>query len=70
MLEHFEESTDKKIDYRGKHVSVIIRYGHEYAYVNGIFMGDTDKHFIVKNSKNKVFYIHKNKILHHIFKEE
>ena len=70
MFEHFEESTDKKIDCRGKYVSVIIRYGSKYAYINGIFIGDTDEYFIVKNSKNKVFYIHKNRILYHIFKED
>ncbi|MFL0194900.1 hypothetical protein ACJDU8_04825 [Clostridium sp. WILCCON 0269] len=69
MSEHLDESTDKKIDAIGKYVSVMIEYGHRHSYINGIFLGETNDHFIVKDSKNKITYIHKNKIICHIFKE-
>jgi hypothetical protein len=69
MLESFEEITDKKIEYKEKDVSVMIQYGDEYAYINGTYLGETDEHFIVKNSKNKIYYIYKNKIIYHVFKE-
>lgn len=67
MSDHFEESTDKKVDYRGKYISVMIEYGHKHSYINGIFLGETSEHLIVKDNKNKVIYIHKNKIIYHIF---
>ncbi|MFT8315084.1 MAG: hypothetical protein ABF633_12700 [Clostridium sp.] len=69
MVEHLEESSDKKIDGIGKYVSVMIEYGHRHSYINGIFLGETSEHFIVKDSKNKVVYIRKNKIICHIFEE-
>jgi hypothetical protein len=69
MLESFEEIADEKIECKGKYVSVMIQYGNEYAYINGTFLGETDEHFIVKNNKNKIYYIYKSKILYHNFKE-
>jgi hypothetical protein len=70
MLEPFEESTHKKMDYTGKYVSVMIQYGNEHSYINGTFLGETEEHFIVKNSKNKAVYIHKPKIIYHTFQEK
>lgn len=69
MLEHLEESTDKKIDGTGKYVSVMVEYGRKHLYINGIFLGETSEHFLVKDSKNKVIYIHKNKIIYHVFEK-
>lgn len=69
MSEHFKESDDKKIDYRGKHVSVMVEYGRKHSYISGIFLGENSEHFIVKDSKNKVVYIHKNKIICHMLEE-
>lgn len=69
MSEHSDESMDKKIDTIGKYVSVMIEYGHRHSYINGIFLEETNDYFIVKDSKNKITYIHKNKIICHIFKE-
>jgi hypothetical protein len=69
MLESFDEIADEKIEYKGRYVSVMIEYGNEYAYINGTFLGETDEHFIVKSNKNKIYYIYKNKILYHNFKE-
>jgi len=69
MLEHLEESTDKKIDGIGKYVSVMIESGNKHSYINGIFLGETCEYFIVKDSKDKVVYINKNKIICHIFEE-
>lgn len=69
MPENFDESTDKKIDRKGKYISVTIEYGHKHSHINGIFLGETSEHLIVKDSKNKVIYIHKNKIICHTFEE-
>lgn len=67
MSEHLEENTDKKVDGIGKYVSVMVEYGHKHSYINGTFLGETSEHFIVKDGKNKLVYINKNKIICHIF---
>ncbi|OAA90650.1 hypothetical protein [Clostridium ljungdahlii] len=69
MSEHFDESNDEKIDCKGKYVSVMIEYGHRHSYINGIFLGETCEHLIVKDNKNKVIYINKNKIICHTFEK-
>jgi hypothetical protein len=69
MSENFEEDKDKRIDYRGKSVSVVIQYGYQHYNINGTFLGETGEHFIVKNSKNKVVHINKEKIIYHIFEQ-
>lgn len=69
MAEHLKESTDKSIDGSGKLVSVMVEYGLKHSYINGIFLGETSEHFIVKYSKNKIIYINKNRIICHMFEE-
>lgn len=67
MLEHSEESKNNETNPIGQHISVVIQYGYQHLSINGIFLGETEKHFIVKKSNNKVVYINKTKILYHIF---
>ncbi|MDT8718598.1 hypothetical protein IAI10_18195 [Clostridium sp. 19966] len=70
MSENLEESKEKEIDDKGQYVSVMIESGNKHSYINGIFLGESSEYFIVKDSRNKVFYIHKNKIICHIFEEK
>lgn len=69
MIEDLEESTDKKIGCIGKYVSVVIECGNKHLCIDGIFLAENREHFIVKDSKNKVVFICKNKIISHIFEE-
>lgn len=70
MVEHIEKNTDKEMHSKEKDVSVMIQCGYEHSLINGQFLGETNEYFIVKNRKNEVVYIHKNKIIYHIFIED
>lgn len=67
MLEYFEDSIDQKNDDIGKCVCVKLEYGNQSSFINGIFIGENSEHFIIKDSKNKVIYINKDKIVYHTF---
>jgi RNase P/RNase MRP subunit p29 len=66
MSEHFGESSYKEINLLGQHISVVIQSGNQHINISGIFLGETEEHFIVKRSNNKIIYINKSKLLYHV----